>query len=205
VFGTNLATTNTTVGDLIRVQSDSLGLDGIFRIMDLKLNSDGDMEISAMEHQSSTYGISASGTDYIRPSLNLPDPLLVSAPTGLTLASGSVHNLVDENNNVTYRIRVDWTASSDPFINDYVVQYKKSSDPDYVTFTQTSETYTYISPVALGETYNVQVLARNQLNRRSAYVRVDNHKVVSTYTPASGSSSSQSGGSITTISGTWSP
>ena len=102
VFGTNLATTNTTVGDLIRVQSDSLGLDGIFRIMDLKLNSDGDMEISAMEHQSSTYGISASGTDYIRPSLNLPDPLLVSAPTGLTLASGSVHNLVDENNNVTY-------------------------------------------------------------------------------------------------------
>ena len=205
VFGTNLATTNTTVGDLIRVQSDSLGLAGIFRIMDLKLNSDGDMEISAMEHQSSTYGIGASGTDYIRPTLSLPDPLQVGAPTGLTLASGSVHNLVDENNNVTYRIRVDWTASSDPFVNDYVVQYKKSSDPDYVTFTQTSETYTYISPVALGESYNVRVLARNQLNRRSAYVRVDNHKVVSTYTPASGSSSSQSGGSITTITGTWSP
>ncbi len=204
-FNTTLATTNTTVGDLVRVISTNIGLDGIFRIMDIKINAQGDIELSGMEHQSSTYGIGASGTDYIRPTLSLPDPLQVGAPTGLTLASGTVHNLTDVNNNVTYRIRCDWTASTDPFVNDYVVQYKKSSDPDYITFTQTSETYTYISPVALGESYNVRVLARNELNRRSAYIRVDNHKVVSTYTPASGSSSSQSGGSITTISQSWSP
>jgi hypothetical protein len=204
-FVTNLATSNTTVGDLVRVQSTSLGLDGIFRIMDLRINADGLVELSGMEHQASTYAIGATGDDYIRPALNLPNPLQVSAPTGLTLASGAEHNLVDANNNTTYRIRTDWTASTDPFITDYVVQFKKSSDADYVTFTQTSETYTYISPVALGEKYDVRVLARNELNRRSAYVTSQQHEVVNTYTPASGASSSVSGGKITTITQTWTP
>ena len=195
---------NTTVGDLIRVQSDNIGLDGIFRIMDIRINADGLIAISAMEHQASTYAIGATGDDYVRPTLNLPDPLQVTAPTGLTLQSGSEHNLVDSNNNTTFRIRADWTASTDPFVNDYVVQFKKSSDADFITFTQTSETYTYIAPVALGETYDVRVLARNQLNRRSAFNTVLSHTVANTYTPASGSSSSVSGGSITTITQTWS-
>jgi predicted phage tail protein len=204
-FVTNLATSNTTVGDLVRVQSTSLGLDGIFRIMDLRINADGLVELSGMEHQASTYAIGATGDDYIRPALSLPNPLQVSAPTGLTLASGAEHNLVDANNNTTYRIRTDWTASADPFVTDYVVQFKKSSDADYVTFTQTAETYTYISPVALGEKYDVRVLARNELNRRSAYVTSQQHEVVNTYTPASGASSSVSGGKITTITQNWTP
>lgn len=201
VFNTNLATTNTSVGDLIRVQSDTLGLDGIFRIMDIKINSLGDIEISGMEHQSSTYAIGASGTDYIRPSINLPDPQQVIAPTNLTLDSGAEYNLVDSNSNTVRRIRVDWTASTDPFITDYVVQFKKSSDADYITYTQTSNTYTYISPVALGESYDVRVLARNELNRRSAFITVNSHAVTETYDPASGVSSSVEGGSITTIAG----
>jgi hypothetical protein len=204
-FVTNLATSNTTVGDLVRVQSTSLGLDGIFRIMDLRINAEGLVELSGMEHQASTYAIGATGDDYIRPALNLPDPLQVAAPTGLTLESGAEHNLVDANNNTTYRIRTDWTASTDPFITDYVVQFKKSSDADYITFIQTSETYTYIAPVALGEKYDVRVLARNELNRRSAYVTSQQHEVVNTYTPASGASSSVSGGNITTITQNWSP
>jgi hypothetical protein len=173
--------------------------------MDLRINAGGLVELSGMEHQASTYAIGATGDDYIRPALSLPNPLQVSAPTGLTLASGAEHNLVDANNNTTYRIRTDWTASTDPFITEYVVQFKKSSDADYVTFTQTSETYTYISPVALGEKYDVRVLARNELNRRSAYVTSQQHEVVNTYTSASGASSSVSGGKITTITQTWTP
>jgi hypothetical protein len=200
-FNTNLATTNTAVGDLIRVQSDTLGLDGIFRIMDIRINSEADIEISGMEHQASTYAIGATGTDYIRPAINLPNPQQVIAPTNLTLDSGAEYNLVDSNSNTVRRIRADWTASTDPFITDYVVQFKKSSDADYITYTQTSNTYTYISPVALGESYDVRVLARNDLNRRSAFITVNSHTVTETYDPASGVSSSVGGGSITTISG----
>lgn len=202
-FQTNLATTDTAVGDLIRVQSTPLSLDGIFRIMDLRLSTQGTMEISAIEHQASTYAISGSGTDYVRPIINLPDPLTVDAPTGLTLASGTEHNLVDSNNNVTRRIRADWTASTDPFVNDYVVQFKKSSDADFTTFTQTSETYTYVSPVALGEKYDVRVLARNELNKRSEYETVLSHEVTETYTGADSSTSTVAAGRIETITQVW--
>jgi len=201
VFNTNLATSNTSVGDLIRVQSETLGLDGIFRIMDIKINSNGDIEISGMEHQASTYAIGATGTDYVRPVINLPDPQQVIAPTNLTLDSGAEYNLVDSNSNTVRRIRADWTASTDPFITDYVVQFKKSSDGDYITYTQTSNTYTYISPVALGESYDVRVLARNDLNRRSAFITELAHVVTETYTGADSSASQVDGGSITTISG----
>ena len=201
-FNTNLATTNTAVGDLIRVQSDSIGLDGIFRIMDMRINSQGDIEISGTEHQSSTYAIGATGTDYTRPVINLPDPTQVIAPTNLTLESGAEFNLVDSNSNTVRRIRADWTASTDPFITDYVLQFKKSSDADYITYTQTSNTYAYISPVALGESYDVRVLARNDLNRRSSYVTETAHEVTETYNGADSSQSQVDGGSITTIAGT---
>jgi len=53
----------------------------------------------------------------------------------------------------------------------------------------------------LGESYDVRVLARNELNRRSAFITVNSHTVTETYDPASGVSSSVEGGSITTIAG----
>jgi hypothetical protein len=135
--------------------------------------------------------------------INLPDPLTVDAPTNLTLVSGSEHNLTDANNNTVHRIRADWTASTDPFVNDYVVQFKKSSDADFITFTQTSDTYTYVSPVALGEKYDVRVLARNELNRRSAYLTELSHEVKDTYTGADSSTSDVAAGKIETITQVW--
>jgi hypothetical protein len=201
-FNTTLATSNTGVGDLIRVQNDLIGLDGIFRIMDMRINSNGDIEIQGTEHQSSSYAIAGTGTDYVRPSLNLPNPQQVIAPSGLLVNSGSQYNLTSSTNETIRRLYVSWTATTDPFVNDYLVQYKKSADADYVTWTQTSETSTYISPVALGESYDVRVLARNELNRRSSYVTSTGNTVIDTYTPASGSSSTPGQtGSITNISG----
>ena len=197
-FNTNLATSNTTVGDLIRVQSTTMGLDGIFRIMDMRINSSGDIQIDAIEHQASSYGISASGTDYVRPTLNLPDPFQVIAPTGLTVQSGNQFDLTDSNGNVTNRLSVSYTASTDPFLSDYIIQYKRSSDANFTTFSQTAETFAFISPVVFGDTYDVRVTARNQLNRRSDFATVTNHTVANTFTPSTGSSSTQSGSGSTT-------
>ena len=203
VFSTTLATTNTAVGDLVRVQSTNIGLDGVFRIMDMKINSTGDIQIQALEHQASNYAIGASGTDYVRPILNLPDPFEVIAPSNLVLQSGTQFNLVDTSNVTTRRIRADWTASTDPFIRDYVVQFKKSSDADYITYTQTSETYAYVAPVALGEKYDVRVLARNELNRRSTYVTVLSHEVTETFTGADSTTSQVTDGKTETITQVW--
>lgn len=198
-FNTNLATSNTSVGDLIRVQSDNIGLDGVFRIMDMRINSQGDILIDSIEHQASSYAISASGDDYVRPTLNLPDPFQVIAPTGLTVESGNQFDLTDSNGNVTNRLSVSYTASTDPFLSDYIIQYKRSSDANFTTFSQTAETFAFISPVVFGDTYDVRVTARNQLNRRSNFVTVLNHTVANTFQPSTGSSSTQSGSGSTTF------
>jgi predicted phage tail protein len=183
-FATNLATSNTSVGDLIRVQNTHLSLDAIFRIMDMRLNTAGNVEITALEHQSGAYAIDASGTDYTRPTTSLPDPFQVIAPTNLSVQSGAAFNLQtnDEGylttDSTTRRLKISWTASTDPFVNEYIVQFKVSSSGSYQTAGITVDTEFFISGVALGQDYDVRVAARNELDRRSDFVEVTDHTVV---------------------------
>ena len=184
-FATNLATSNTSVGDLIRVQNTHLSLDAIFRIMDMRLNTAGNVEITALEHQSGAYAIDASGTDYVRPTTSLPDPFQVIAPTNLTVQSGAAFNLQtnDEGylttDSTTRRLKISWTASTDPFVNEYIVQFKVSSLSNYQTAGITVDTEFFISGVSLAQDYDVRVAARNELDRRSDFLEVTDHTVVS--------------------------
>lgn len=173
-FATNLATSNTTVGDLIRVVNSNIGLDGIFRIMDMRLDKEGNLLISAIEHQSSTYAIDGAGTDYTRPTINLPDPFTVVAPTSITVTSSGI---LTSGYVANSQMKVTWTASTDPFVSDYIVQYKLSSDSTYITAGITNDTTFFIEPVASGEEYNVRVAARNELNRRSNFANAAAHTV----------------------------
>lgn len=183
-FATNLATSNTSVGDLIRVQNTHLSLDAVFRIMDMRLNTAGNVEITALEHQSGAYAIDASGTDYTRPTTSLPDPFQVIAPTNLSVQSGAAFNLQtnDEGylttDSTTRRLKISWTASTDPFVNEYIVQFKVSSLSTYQTAGVTVDTEFFISGVSLGQDYDVRVAARNELDRRSDFVEVTDHTVV---------------------------
>jgi hypothetical protein len=75
------------------------------------------------------------------------------------------------------RLDVTWTATTDPFIKEYIVQYKLVSDTDYITAGITNDTEFFIDPVASGEQYNVRVAARNELNKRSDYANASPHTV----------------------------
>ena len=182
-FATNLATSNTAVGDLITVQNSNLSLDAVFRIMDMRINTAGNIEITALEHQSGAYAIDASGTDYTRPTTSLPDPFTVAAPTGLTLASGSAQNLnvnsggYTTSNSTVVRLKASWTASTDPFTTEYIVQFKLSSDSTFTTAGITNDTEFFIQGVLVGSNYDVRVAARNELDRRSNFVAVTGHTI----------------------------
>jgi len=69
---------------LIRVTNEHLSFDGVVRVMDIKVSTAGSIEISAVEHQASHYGIGATGNEYIKPILNLPDPTTCQPVTNLT-------------------------------------------------------------------------------------------------------------------------
>jgi hypothetical protein len=184
-LATNLATANTTVGDLIRVVNEHIGLDGVFRIMDMRIRPEGNIEISGIEHQSSIYGIDATGADYTRPTINLPDPYDVLAPISVTVQSGAAFNLtqtstsyVGDEQDTIRRMLVSWTAPDDPFIRDYEIQYKQAADANYITAGSTTLTSFYVQPAALGEQYDIRVSARNELNRRSNFTSASRHTVV---------------------------
>ena len=186
-FNTTIATSNLTVGDLITVVNEHISLNGIFRISDIRIDVDGSVSIGAVEHQPATYAIIAKPDDITRPSINLPDPNQVIAPTSLILASGSAQNLqgsettgyfVDTSVSVIRRLKVSWTATTDVFVDDYIVQFKKTSDSDYATAVVTADVSTFIFPVGLGESYDARVCARNELNRRSDFLTVTGHTIV---------------------------
>ena len=186
-FNTTIATSNLTVGDLITVVNAHISLNGIFRISDIRIDVDGSVSIGAVEHQPATYAIIAKPDDITRPSINLPNPNQVIAPTSLVLASGAAQNLqgtettgyfVDTSVSVIRRLKASWTATTDVFVDDYIVQFKKTSDSDYATAVVTADVSTFIFPVGLGQSYDVRVCARNELNRRSDFLTVTGHTIV---------------------------
>jgi purine-cytosine permease-like protein len=99
------------------------------------------------------------------------------------VASGAAYNI---DNGAGYlaadsslrRLFVSWTASTDPYVRDYIVQFKKSTDTDFVYYAVTTTTSVYIQPVTLGAIYNVRVAARNELDNRSAFATATAHTVI---------------------------
>ena len=158
--------------------------------MSIDLTAQGQLAISATQHNASDYAINAKTVAPAKPTINLPDPFLVSAPATLSLSSGPTYNLTDSDGNKIRRLYASWTATTDPFVVNYIVQYKKSSDTNYTTIVETSDTTVFVSPVALGETYDVRVRARNELNRVSNFLTATNHTVSETFESSDASVSS---------------
>ena len=168
-FNTTIASSNITVGDLIRVTNNKIGLDGIFRVTDIRIQPTGEVEIGSIEHQASVYAIQAKPDDIVRPVINLPDPLTVSAPSDIV---ARVQKEVGSDNQTIHKIEIYWTASTDPYLTNYLVQYKVGTDVEYITAVTTTDTKFVISPVTIGQEYNIRIAALNSLQRRSDYVYI---------------------------------
>ena len=168
---------NISVGDLVKIQNANISLDGIFRIQSVDLTAQGQIAFTGTQHNSSDYAFNAKSIAPAKPTINLPNPLQVEPVSSLTLSSGADLNLRDSEGNTIRRLKANWTATTDPFVVNYIIQYKKSSDSTFFTVLETSDTQAIISPVALGESYDVRVRVRNELNRVSDFTTASNHTV----------------------------
>lgn len=222
-FYTTIASSNITVGDLVRVINAKIGLDGIFRVIDIRIQPTGEVEISGLEHQSSVYAIQAKPDDVIRPVINLPNPLTVKPPSDVFMRSLKV---TATDGSVIIKALIQWTNSPDDFLLHYLLQYKDVNEAEYQTVVVpiggVNRTNYTISPVILGSTLNVRVAAVNTFNNRSEFVYLNASTaypsfgtikpngdivgldtVTDDYEGASTTSSVSSTGTITNISGTW--
>jgi len=116
------------------------------------------------------------------PTTDLPDPFTVTAPTGLTLASGTDNLYTRKDGTIFTRIKVSWTAPSDVYVTTgghFEIQYKQSADSDYyqAAIVDGSHTFMYILDVEDGEDYDVRIRSVSALGVKSSWVTETSHTV----------------------------
>lgn len=171
------------VGDVVTITHSSLGWSSKpFRITGLTLQADGNVGVSASEHQPSVYGwssLSAAVPTYA--ATTLPNPFSVVAPTGVAVASGENYQITNDNGSTAQRLYVSWSDSTDSFVDYYIVQYRVAggtpSENAWESDVRTDSSPIYITGIKSGATYDVRVKSVNSAGVSSAWVQVDDHTV----------------------------
>ena len=155
------------IGDIVNV-THSLGFSAKpFRILGMTFNQDFTVSLTLVEHQDSHYTWATKVQATTVPSTNLPNPFNVQPPASVTLDDQLI-----EYNDGTVIVALDVTigASPDSFVDYYQVEYKLSSDSNYIIYAQGSGLNHRVLNVIDQQTYDVRVKAVSSLGTSSTYV-----------------------------------
>ena len=144
-------------------ESDGTGVH--FIIEAISINYDGTVNIDARQYISSIYDYDATQAKANRLRTDLPDSYEVVAPTSLSLSDDSVL-LGDGSLNPV--LGISWTASTDRFVRDYEIQWKKDSESNYHSiFTPNVNASIVVEAI---DTYDVRVRALNGIGSTSDWI-----------------------------------
>jgi len=170
------------IGDIVNVTLSSLGFSTkAFRVLSMTFNEDYTINLNLVEYQASHYTWATKQQVSSTPSTNLPSPFTIQAPASVTLSDTLV-----EYNDGTVIVALDITigASTDKFIDYYQVEYKLSSDSNFIIYSQGSGLNHRVLNVIDQETYDVRVKAVNHFDVSSSYVTAQ-RKIVGAIEPPS--------------------
>ena len=156
------------IGDIVNITHSSLGFSAkAFRVMGITFNEDFTIGLSLVEYQASHYTWASKAQVSSTPSTNLPNPFTIQPPASVTLSDQLI-----EYNDGTVIVALDIAigASSDSFIDFYQVEYKLSTDSDFIIYAQGSGLNHRVLNVIDQSTYDVRVKAVNTLGVSSTYV-----------------------------------
>jgi hypothetical protein len=155
------------IGDIVNITHSSLGFSAKpFRVLSLTFNEDFTIGLNLVEHQNSHYTWATKTQAAVIPTTNLPNPFSIQPPASVTLSDQLV-----EYNDGTVIVALDILvgASPDSFVDYYQVEYKLSSDTDYIIYAQGSGLNHRVLNVIDQETYDVRVKAVNAFGTSSTY------------------------------------
>jgi hypothetical protein len=159
---------NLSIGDIVTATYDTAGFEAKpFRVMSLSINSDSTVNLGLEEHQENFYTYEGKGEEPTIPDTVLPDPFEVQVPASVTLSDQLI---LYSDGVVITALDVVIGASVDDFVDYYQVEYKLSTDTDYLIHAQGTGLNQRILNVIDGEDYNVRVKAVNTLGVSSEYV-----------------------------------
>ena len=156
------------IGDIVNITHSSLGFSAkAFRVVGITFNEDFTIGLALVEYQASHYTWATKTQVASTPSTNLPNPFNIQPPASVTLDDTLI-----EYNDGTVIVALDITvgASPDSFIDFYQVEYKKSTDSDFIIYAQGSGLTHRVLNVIDQQTYDVRVKAVNTLGVSSSYV-----------------------------------
>ncbi len=156
------------IGDIVNITHSSLGYSAkAFRVISISFNEDFTVGLNLTEHQNSHYTWASKTQQATIPSTNLPNPNVVQPPASVTLDDTLV-----EYNDGTVIVALDIAigVSPDNFVDYYQVEYKLSTDSDYIIYAQGSGLNHRVLNVIDQKVYDVRVKAVNSLGVSSTYV-----------------------------------
>ena len=158
---------NLTIGDLVDLTYPTGGFSSkLFRVYGLSINTDSTVSLKLIEHQDNFYTWSEKAEAPTIADTTLPNPNSVSAPASVSLTDQLV---LYSDGVVITALDVSIGASPDSFVDYYQVEYKLSTDTDYIIHGQGKGLFQRILNVIDGQTYNVRVKAFNTLGVGSTY------------------------------------
>ena len=156
------------IADIVNITHSSLGFSAKpFRVMGITFNEDFTIGLSLVEYQASHYTWATKTQATATPSTNLPNPFTIQPPASVTLDD----TLIEYNDGtVIVALDVAIGASPDSFVDFYQVEYKLSTDSDFIIYAQGSGLNHRVLNVIDQSTYDVRVKAVNSLGVSSTYV-----------------------------------
>jgi len=165
----NYEAINLAIGDIVNVTHTITGFSSKpFRVVGMAINPDYTCSLSLQEHQNSWYSFTEKTEINDIPNTNLANPFSIQAPASVTLddqlisyADGTVMVAMD----------ISIGASPDQFVREYQVEYKLTSDANYIIHSKgTVQLNHRVLNVISAENYTVRVKAINSLGIESSYV-----------------------------------
>ena len=169
------------IGEIVNITHSSLGFSAKpFRIIEISFNEDYTIGLSLVEYQASHYTWATKTQQATIPTTNLPNPFTIQPPASVSLED----TLIEYNQTPLIALDVTIGASTDSFVDYYQVEYKKSTDSNYIIYAQGSGLNHRVLNVIDQETYDVRVKAVNTLGVSSTYVTAQHTVIGSTEPPS---------------------
>jgi len=156
------------IGDIVAITHSSIGFSAKnMRVVGISFNEDYTIGLSLIEHQDAHYTWATKTQVAATPTTTLPNPFAIQPPASVTLDD----ELIEYNDGtVIVALNVTIGASTDSFVDYYQVEYKLSTDSDYIIYAQGSGLNHRVLNVIDQKIYNVRVKAVNALGVSSTYV-----------------------------------
>ena len=176
----NYQAMNLAIGDLVAVTHSITGFSSkVFRVIGMAINPSFEVSLSLIEHDDSWYTFSEKTEVATVPNTNFPNPFTTQPPASITLTD----ELIEYSEGIVItRLNIVIGASTDNFVQYYVVEAKKSTETDFKIIGQGTELNYEMLNVVDDITYNVRCRAINTLGVSSSSITA-NRKIVGATEP----------------------